>query len=134
MPLPRVDNRRHYAQNIYRAFVNQLANCGISSARSIPRTTLATVPDLPTSQSPGPTGVINRTICQFHGCTRPCDNATSKMCGHHLDMFYHLRLPGHVGDGGSEWASGGTGPGDDFYVPDGGSDGDDYGADDYYSG
>ena len=32
----------------------------------------------------------------------------------------------------SEWASGDTDPDDDFYVPDGGSDGDDYGADDYY--
>eukprot|EP01044_Picomonas_judraskeda_P010062 COSAG03_NODE_1270_length_4382_cov_7.711347_5_plen_47_part_00 len=29
-------------------------------------------------------------------------------------------------------ASGDTDPDDDFYVPDGGSDGDDYGADDYY--
>jgi len=36
--------------------------------------------------------------------------------------------------GGVSWQGSvfGTDPDDDFYVPDGGSDGDDYGADDYY--
>ena len=42
------------------------------------------------------------------------------------------QIDAYVGGGGSEWASGDTDPDDDFYVPDGGSDGDDYGADDYY--
>ena len=42
------------------------------------------------------------------------------------------QVDAYVGGGGSEWASGDTDPDDDFYVPDGGSDGDDYGADDYY--
>ena len=38
------------------------------------------------------------------------------------------QIDAYVGGGGSEWASGDTDPDDDFYVPDGGSDGDDYGA------
>ena len=42
------------------------------------------------------------------------------------------QIDAYVGGGGSEWASGDTDPDDDFYVPDGGSDGDDYGANDYY--
>ena len=42
------------------------------------------------------------------------------------------QIDAYVGGGGSEWASGDTDPDGDFYVPDGGSDGDDYGANDYY--
>ena len=42
------------------------------------------------------------------------------------------QIDAYVGGGGSEWASGDTDPDDDFYVPDGGSDGDDYGDGDYY--